>query len=232
MPRKSRFYVAGMPVHIVQRGNNRQPIFFDENDNRLYLAWLKEAAEKYNCSVHAYVLMTNHVHLLLTPTDSTGVSRMMQYIGRYYVPYINHTYGRSGTLWEGRYKSSLIDAEDYLFICSRYIELNPVRASMVDHPSQYCWSSYGANAEGKPNAILQPHDQYIALGATEDERCSAYRDLFQAHVDDVAVSDIRASWQTGTPLGNDRFREQIEAVLNCKVGYSRRGRPVKPNKGL
>ena len=148
------------------------------------------------------------------------------------MPYINHTYGRSGTLWEGRYKSSLIDAEDYLFICSRYIEFNPVRALMVDHPSEYVWSSYGTNVEGKPNSILKPHDQYLSLGTTDDERCSAYRDLFQAHVDDVAVSDIRASWQTGTPLGNDRFCEQIKAVLGRKVGYSHRGRPVKSLKGL
>jgi len=227
MPRKGRFYVAGLPVHVVQRGNNRQPIFFSESDNRLYLSWLKEASEKYGCSVHAYVLMTNHVHLLVTPEDSTGVSRMMQYIGRYYVPYINHTYSRSGTLWEGRYKSSLIDAEDYLLVCSRYIELNPVRASMVAHPSEYRWSSYGANADGKPDAILNPHALYLALGFTDNERCSAYRDLFRAKVNDEMVSAIRASWQTGTPLGNDRFREQIESVLNRKVGYSRRGRPTK-----
>jgi len=232
MPRKSRFYVAGLPIHVVQRGNNRQPIFFDDSDKRLYLSWMKEAAEKYGCSVHAYVLMTNHVHVLVTPGDSTGVSRMMQYIGRYYVGYINHTYGRSGTLWEGRYKSSLIDDENYLLVCSRYIELNPVRAAMVSDPSDYGWSSYGSNAEGKPDMILKPHAQYLALGCSDDERRSVYRDLFRSHIDNSVVSDIRASWQTGTPLGNDRFREQIESVIKCKVGYSRRGRPSKPKKGL
>jgi len=227
MPRKSRFYVAGMPVHVVQRGNNRQPIFFDESDYRAYLKWLKEAAEKYQCSIHAYVLMTNHVHLLVTPEDVTGVSRMMQYVGRYYVPYINHTYDRTGTLWEGRYKSSLIDAEDYLLVCSRYIELNPVRASMVKHPSEYGWSSYGANAQGKSDVLVKPHAQYLALGARGEGQPSAYRDLFRAHIDDEVISEIRASWQTGTPLGNGRFREQIESVLKRKVGYSRRGRPMK-----
>jgi len=226
MPRKNRFYVAGMPVHIVQRGHNKQPIFFDQHDNDLYLSWLKQAADKYKCSVHAYVLMSNHVHLMVTPTDSTGVSRMMQYVGRYYVPYINHTYGRSGTLWEGRYKSSVIDAENYLLICSRYIELNPVRAGMVAHPVDYPWSSYAANAEGGDDSILNPHDYYLALGATKSTRCSVYRDLFQTTIDERLVSDIRASWQTGTPLGNDRFREQIETVLKCKVGYAHRGRPV------
>jgi len=229
MPRKNRFYVAGMPVHIVQRGHNKQPIFFDQHDNYLYLSWLKQAADKYKCSVHAYVLMSNHVHLMVTPTDTTGVSRMMQYVGRYYVPYINHTYGRSGTLWEGRYKSSVIDAENYLLICSRYIELNPVRAGMVAHPVDYPWSSYAANAEGGDDSVLKPHEYYRALGATANIRCSVYRDLFQATIDERLVSDIRASWQTGTPLGNDRFREQIETVLKCNVGYAHRGRPVKPS---
>ncbi|MDX8403928.1 MAG: transposase [Mariprofundaceae bacterium] len=232
MPRKQRFYVAGLPVHVVQRGNNRQPIFFEERDYHAYLKWLKAAAEKYACSIQAYVLMTNHVHLLVTPEDATGVSRMMQYVGRHYVPYINRTYDRSGTLWEGRYKSSLIDADDYLLVCSRYIELNPVRASMVGHPSEYEWSSYRTNAEGKPDVMVKPHTLYRALGATDTERQLAYRELFRSHIDDGKISEIRASWQTGTPLGNDRFREQIEAVLERKVGYSQRGRPVNTKKGL
>ncbi|MDX8396554.1 MAG: transposase [Mariprofundaceae bacterium] len=225
MPRKSRFFVAGMPVHVVQRGNNRQPIFFDGGDYRLYLAWLKEAAEKYGCAVHAYVLMTNHVHLLVTAEDATGIGRMMQYIGRYYVQYVNHTYDRTGTLWEGRYKSSLIDADEYLLVCSRYIEMNPVRASMVKHPSEYEWSSYHANANGEVDVILKRHELYLSLGTTDDDRCEAYCDLFRGHIDDEVLSEIRASWQTGTPLGNDRFREKIEAVLEKKVGYSHRGRP-------
>jgi len=232
MPRKQRFFVAGMPVHVVQRGNNRQPIFFEERDYHAYLKWLKVAAEKDACSIQAYVLMTNHVHLLVTPEDVTGISRMMQHVGRYYVPYINRTYDRSGTLWEGRYKSSLIDAEDYLLACSRYIELNPVRASMVDHPSEYEWSSYLSNAEGKPDPMLTPHTLYRALGATDAERQSAYLELLHTHMDDEKISEIRASWQTGTPLGNDRFREQIETVLKRKVGYSQRGRPAHAKKGL
>lgn len=232
MPRKGRFYVAGLPVHVVQRGNNRAPIFFDERDYRAYMKWLKAAAEKYGCEVHAYVLMTNHVHLLVTPEDETGVSRMMQYIGRYYVPYINHTYGRTGTLWEGRYKSSLVDADGYFLTCSRYIELNPVRAAMVSHPREYVWSSYAVNAEGKVDTLVKPHPLYTSLGANEKARQQAYEALFEAHVDDVALSEIRASWQTGTPLGNDRFREEIESVLGKKIGQSRRGRPPKSLKGL
>lgn len=232
MPRKRRFYVAGMPVHVVQRGNNRDPVFFDESDYRAYLKWLKEAAEKYNCKIHAYVLMTNHVHLLVTPADETGVSRMMQYVGRYYVPYINHTYRRTGTLWEGRYKSSLIDSTGYLLTCMRYIELNPVRADMVAQPSEYVWSSYAANAEGKANPLVEPHELYISLAATDEERQSVYRELFAAHIAAAELTDIRASWQTGTPLGSDGFREKIEEVLGQKVGQSRRGRPIKGIKGL
>lgn len=233
MPRKPRFYVAGMPVHVVQRGNNRDPIFFNDSDYRAYGKWLKEAAEKYNCKIHAYVLMTNHVHLLVTPDDATGVGRMMQYVGRYYVPYINHTYGRTGTLWEGRYKSSLIDSVDYFLTCSRYIELNPVRALMVSSPDAYPWSSYAANASGKADPIVQPHAIYTALAATDQGRHQAYSGLFKAKIADAELSEIRASWQTGTPLGSDRFRAQVEEALSRKVGLSRRGRPLKiAKKGL
>ncbi|MDQ6988720.1 MAG: transposase [Mariprofundaceae bacterium] len=232
MPRKRRFYVAGMPVHVVQRGNNRDPIFFDDGDYRAYLSWLKEAALKYHCKIHAYVLMTNHVHLLVTPEDEMGVSLMMQYVGRYYVPYINHSYGRTGTLWEGRYKSSLIDADAYFLTCSRYIELNPVRALMVAHPREYVWSSYAANGEGKLDEVVTSHALYHALGATDEERKLAYAALFSVHIEAAELLDIRASWQTGTPLGNDRFRDKIEGVLGRKVGQSRRGRPSKSLKGL
>ncbi|MDQ7001329.1 MAG: transposase [Ghiorsea sp.] len=220
-----------MPVHVVQRGNNRAPIFFDERDYRAYSKWLKAAAEKYGCEVHAYVLMTNHVHLLVTPKDETGLSRMMQYIGRYYVPYINHTYGRTGTLWEGRYKSSLVDTNGYFLTCCRYIELNPVRASMVSHPREYIWSSYATNAEGKIDTVVKPHPLYTSLGANEKARQQAYEALFEVHVDDVELSEIRASLQTGTPLGNDRFREEIEGILGKKIGQTRRGRPPRLLKG-
>jgi len=232
MPRKPRFYISEVPVHVVQRGNNRDPIFFDEADYQAYLKWLKEAAEKYGCKIHAYVLMTNHVHLLLTPNDESGVSRLMQYIGRFYVQYVNHTYGRTGTLWEGRYKSSLVDSERYLLTCSRYIELNPVRASMVSHPGDYPWSSYAVNAEGAASSIIEAHELYKALGATVEARQHVYKGLFDLHIGDVELSDIRASWQTGTPLGSNRFHEKIEEILGRKVGQSRRGRPVSSRKGL
>ncbi len=227
MPRKPRFFVADIPTHVVQRGNNRQAIFFTDNDYRVYLGWVAEAAKRWNCAVHAYVLMTNHVHLLVTPQDREGVSRMMQYLGRRYVPYVNHEYGRTGTLWEGRFKSSLIQARSYLLACYRYIELNPVRDGMVEEPVDYTWSSYRGNAIGEEDPILSAHADYLALGRSDSDRRSAYRALFESHLDQSTITQLRESLQTGTPLGNDRFRAQIEQALGRAVGFSRRGRPKK-----
>lgn len=217
-------------MHIVQRGNNRQAVFFAEQDYLAYLKWLAEGARRYGCMVHAYVLMTNHVHLLLTPEKGDSPGRLMQYLGRHYVLYVNRQYGRSGTLWEGRYKASLVQAEDYLLACSRYIELNPVRAGMVKGPGQYHWSSYGANALGASDKLVTPHARYRALGRARADRQAAYRGLFEAHVDEKDLTTIRAAWQTGTPLGNDRFKEGVEAMLGRTVGHPRRGRPA--SKGL
>jgi len=227
MPRKPRFYVPGVPVHVVQRGNNRQAIFFDDADYQGYLGWLKEAAERYSCAIHAYVLMTNHVHILATPKDKASISRLMQYVGRRYVPYINQTYGRSGTLWEGRYKGSLVQAEVYLLTCMRYIELNPVRAKLVKTTARYRWSSYHANASGRKSDLISPHKLYLAMGTDDVSRRAAYRALFRGRIDEETIVAIRAAWQTGTPLGNDRFKAKIEKTLKMKVGYAKRGRPRK-----
>jgi putative transposase len=228
LPRKPRFYLPNIPVHIVQRGHSCDPVFFEDSDYAAYLQWVEEAADRYDCAIHAYVLMTNHIHFLVTPHDKLGVSRMMQYIGRRYVPYINHTYGTSGSLWEGRYKASLIHDEPYLLTCMRYIELNPVRATMVKNPSQYRWSSYRYNAQGKDNPRIKPHVLYQALGRTRKARCEAYKALFSAHIDAEDLKDIRSALQTGTPLGNDSFKEKIEKKLKTKVGQDRRGRPDGP----
>jgi len=149
MPRKPRFYLPGIPAHVIQRGNSRQAVFFSDEDYTAYLDWLKEGAEKHGCAIHAYVLMTNHVHLLMTPQTREAISKTIQFVGRHYVTYINHVYGRSGTLWEGRHKGCLISSEEYLFSCMRYIEMNPVRAGMVETPAEYPWSSYRWNATGR-----------------------------------------------------------------------------------
>mgnify|MGYP001577051248 CR=1 FL=1 len=227
MPRKPRFYLPGVAVQAVQRGHSRQPVFYEEADYRAYLNWLQEAAVRYDCAVHAYVLMTTHVHVLCTPGDSDGISRMMQYVGRYYVPYINNQYGTRGTLWEGRYKASLVQEDRYLLTCMRYIEQNPVRAGMVAHPRQYRWSSYRANGEVRDDPLVTPHGRYLALGRTAARRREAYRALFKAPVDETEIAYIRAAWQTGTPLGNASFKEKVGRKLQLDVGQDRRGRPSK-----
>ena len=227
MPRKPRFYMPGVPVHVVQRGNNRAAIFFDESDYTEYLGWLKESLARYGCRLHAYVLMTNHVHLLVSPDEKDSISKMMQYVGRRYVPYINQKYNRSGTLWEGRYKSNLIQEELYLLACMRYIELNPVRANMVRNASEYRWSSYHFNAIGQDDELVSEHKIYLSLGRDKKARVHAYRSLFQAHMPDDVTKEIRDAWHSGTPLVNDRFKEQIEKSLKTKLGYARRGRPKK-----
>ena len=231
MPRKRRFFLPGVPVHVVQRGNNRQAVFFDENDYRVYMDWLGAAAGEHGSALHAYVLMTNHVHLLMTPSDKEAISATLQALGRRFVPYINHCYRRTGTLWEGRFKASAVQAEDYLIACYRYIELNPVRAGMVQRPEDYPWSSYRANAQGARDPHITPHPLYLAYGTDAPERQVAYRKLFQSHLDPDVVRNLRACLQTGTPLGNDRFRARIEQSLGVRVGYSARGRPKKPPAG-
>ena len=225
MPRKPRFFLPNIPVHAIQRGNNRQAIFFDEADYKLYLGWLKTAAEKYSCQIHAYVLMTNHVHLLITPVHRDSLSRLLQYVGRYYVSYVNNTYGRTGTLWEGRYKASIVEEESYLLSCYRYIELNPVRAGMVERPEDYPWSSYGYNALNMDNSLLSPHKLYLQLGENDLVRKASYRDLFLTSFDAGVLDEVRACLQSGTPLGNDCFKSQIEQALKVKVGQAKRGRP-------
>lgn len=228
MARKRRFFLPGVPVHVVQRGNNRGAVFFDDNDYRLYLGWLGTAAEACGCAVHAYVLMTNHVHLLMTPSKGGAISATLQAVGRRFVPYVNHCYGRTGTLWEGRFKANSVQEEGYLLACYRYIELNPVRAGMVERPEDYRWSSYRANAMGAGEPLLSPHPLYLALSVRAPERQAAYRMLFEAHLDADLLRNLRACLQTGTPLGDDRFRAQIEQAVGARVGYSTRGRPKKP----
>lgn len=227
MPRKPRFYVPGAPVHAVQRGHNRCAVFFDDFDYLEYLRCLKQAADSCGCAVHAYALMGNHVHLLLTPERADSVGRLFQGVGRHYVRHVNETYQRHGGLWEGRYKCNVIESQAYLLSCMSYIEMNPVRAGMVDHPAQYRWSSFAANALGASNAVLSMRAEYAALGSLPEERQSVYRGLFDRIPDADELALLRCSLQTGTPLGNDKFKAEIEAALNLKVGLARRGRPQK-----
>ena len=224
MARLPRFVIPGHPQHVIVRGNNRAPIFGAEQDYRFYLEKLKQACDKHQCDVHAYVLMTNHVHLLMTPHSEQGISKAMQMLGRYYVQYFNHAYGRTGTLWEGRYKATLIDSERYLLTCYRYIELNPVRAEgMVDHPSEYPWSSYRYNALGQEDVLVVPHAEYISLGETLVERQQAYRELFKAHIAERTMAEIREATNRAWVLGSSHFKEQIEQQLNRRAMPLERG---------
>ena len=227
MPRKPRFFLPGVPVHLVQRGHSREPVFFEAQDYATYAHWVKESSRKYDVAVHAFVLMTNHVHLLVTPTKRESVSLFMQFIGRRYVPYLNHKYGKSGSIWEGRFKASLVQTETYFLKVMRYIELNPVRANMVELPGHYRWSSFCHNIGQRQISFITPHDVYESLGRDVGARCEAYAKLFDADIDAKDLKRIREAWQTGTPLGNDLFREKIERRLQCKVGHARRGRPTK-----
>ncbi len=227
MARLPRIDLAGVPQHLIQRGNNRQACFFADIDYRVYLEALTKAATKYGCAVHAYVLMTNHVHLLVTGDQLGALGRMMQSVGRRYVRYINSTYQRSGTLWEGRYKSSLIDTQRYLMTCYRYIELNPVRARMVPGPGEYRWSSYHANALGAVDDLITPHAVYKSLGSAAAVRQAAYRQLFDSAVDPDDVAAIRAHVNQGRVLGSSRFQSQVEAQLNRRVAARGPGRPKK-----
>ena len=234
MARQPRYVVKGQPQHVIQRGNNREVIFASEDDYRFYLDKLKEVCVKFQCNVHAYVLMTNHVHLLMTPHMEHGISKVMQSLGRYYVQHFNYMYNRTGTLWEGRYKATLIDSERYLLTCSRYIELNPVRAGMVEHPSRYPWSSYHCNAHGSDDSRVTHHSLYKQLGHTDDERQKAYRQLFQARISDLTLEEIREATNKAWVLGNERFKEKIDKLTSRQTAPKSRGGDRKSeefNKG-
>ena len=225
MARLPRFYLPGQPLHVIQRGNNRDPIFAADADYHFYLRCLQEAAKMHSLTVHAYVLMTNHVHLLVTPDSELSLSKTLQSIGRRYVQYFNFTYQRTGTLWEGRYKSTLIDSERYLLTCMRYIEMNPVRADMVAHPSDYPWSSYRANAQGGEDVLIARHELYQRLGRSDDERKSAYRQLFRAQVSKADVDAIRDATNKGWALGDSHFSAKVEALSARRATPLPRGRP-------
>ncbi len=228
MPRRPRVHLDGVPLHLVQRGHNRGACFFDEQDYLAYLGWLGEALEREQCLLHAYVLMTNHIHLLVTPRQAGAIPRFIMAVGRRYVQHINHTYGRTGTLWDSRYRSSLIQEDTYLLLCQRYIELNPIRAEMVNDPAAYRWSSYRANALGEPNALLSPHPLYLALGQDKARREEAYRALFRAALNEDPIGEFRMALNQNQPIGNARFYAEIEAMTGQRRALRQRGRPRKP----
>lgn len=202
MPRPPRLQLPGVPQHLIQRGNNRQRCFFLEADYLRYLAMLREAAGQHACAVHAYVLMPNHVHLLVTPSRSGSVSGMMQRLGSRYVRYINRAYERSGTLWEGRFKACPVNSGRYLLACYRYIELNPVRAGMIISPASYRWSSYPANALGRADPVIRRHPFYMRLGACPVSRAAAYQELAAEPLGEGVLAEIRTHTERQKPLAS------------------------------
>jgi putative transposase len=225
MARLPRFFVPGVPLHVIQRGNNRGILFSQITDYQVYLDWLKEAAQWHGCAIHAYVLMPNHVHLLVTPTHQDSLPKTFQSLGRRYVQYFNATYERTGTLWEGRYRATLIEPEAYLLTCCRYIELNPLRAEMVRHPRDYRWSSYHYHAEGKSDPLLTPHSLYQRLGGTAAARQQAYRALFRHHLSGETLDTIREATNKAWVLGSDKFKDRLAKKLERRVAPLPRGRP-------
>jgi len=225
MPRQPRFYYPGAVLHVIQRGNDRAPVFTRANEHRFYLDCLRDASRAHDVSIHAYVLMTNHVHLLASPGHAQGLPRMMQTLGRRYVGWFNFLHRRAGTLWEGRYKAALVDTEAYLFDCLRYIELNPVRARMVAAPADYRWSSHRANAWGDNDPVLTSHPLFLSLAARAEERRDIYRRMFGQPVPEGAIKAIRDATQLEWALGDIAFRERAEARTGRRADRLPMGRP-------
>ena len=225
MPRRGRILLPGTPLHIIQRGNNRTACFYAQEDYGFYLHHLGTLSFELGCDVHAYVLMTNHVHLLLTPSRRENASLLMKRLGQRYVQHINRKYGRSGTLWEGRFRSCIVAEELYLLRCYRYIEMNPVRAGMVTDPQAYKWSSYRFNAKGARSGFLVAHSCYLGLGCTAAERQGAYGMLLTSTPDSVDADEIRQATNANHALGSTRFQHEVEAALGRRATRGRPGRP-------
>ena len=224
MPRHARLRLAGCPWHVIQRGVNRSLCFADDTDRQRYLALFKEHAAFHECALHAYVLMTNHVHLLLSPKLEDGISRTMKAVGERYVRFFNRRHGRTGTLWDGRFRSSVVDSERYFLICQTYIELNPVRAGMVGHPAEYAWSSYLANTSGSPSGLLTPHELYLRLGLEQAARGQAYGALFRTPSSENQLKLIRDAVNGGFALADEPFAHRVQATTDLPVVRRKPGR--------
>ena len=228
MPRRPRSDLAGFPLHIIQRGNNRSACFFSDAERAEYLLWLGRYAARFCVAIHAWVLMGNHVHLLVTPPSPAHASRLMQALGRRYVRYVNEGHERSGTLWEGRFRACAVHSEDYLLICMRYIELNPVRSGIARSPDEYRWSSYRGNALGCTDPLLTEHPLYTGLGTSPAERLRAYRQLFTGHIGDGELDDIRGATISGHLLAREKSRREFETERGRLLGPAPIGRPKAP----
>jgi putative transposase len=229
MARLPRLVIPNQPHHVIQQGNDLQAIFRDTADYIAFINWLRDASRQFKVAIHAYVLMTNHLHILASPTDEPGLSKMMQWIGRHYVPYFNHKYERTGTLWQGRYKASVIDAERYFMTCCVYIELNPVRSHMVTLPGDYSWSSYQHHVGIKSDPVITDHSLYWALGNTPFDREVAYKELTERGVNEEDVAALTEATLKGWAIGSEKFKSALERQTQRRVRKAKRGRPAKPD---
>lgn len=227
MARLPRLVVPHQPHHVIQRGNDRQLIFRDADDYHAFLKWLREATKQFKVAIHAYVLMPNHLHLLATPSDKLGLGRMMQWIGRYYVPYFNHKYSRIGTLWQGRYRATVIDSERYFMTCSAYIELNPVRAGLGSSPSDHEWSSYAHHVGMRSDPLITDHALYWALGNTPFDREAAYKAMVEQGLTADEIATVTDATSKGWALGPEKFKLLLEKQGHRRVSPAKRGRPAK-----
>lgn len=231
MPRHARAILPEVAVHIIQRGNNRSACFHRESDYLVYLDHLRELSRRHGCEIHAYCLMTNHVHLLATPLAANACALLMKNLGQRYVQYVNRSRERTGTLWEGRFRSCIAQSNRYVLACYRYIELNPVRAGMVARAGDYRWSSHRVNAGGARETCLVPHPEYLALGLDQDARLVAYRALVDSGLDAAQVAEIRSATNSGGALGDAAFRSLAARALGQRLTPGRAGRPPKRKSG-
>ena len=237
MPRKRRLFIPDLPQHVVQRGVDRQPVFFSDSDCARYLNTFSEYAERRNISLHAYCLMTNHTHLLVSAKEKGALSACIQELGRKFVSTTNRIRSRTGGLWEGRFYAGYLEPEGYLLRCMRYIELNPVRAKMVANAGAYRWSSFSANATGRENVMITPHPVYQKLGDTQEARAYAYRKSFDEQLEGVDRSvieeEIRSATRQGVLIASKTYAADVARRLNREVTAKPRGRPKKkgPEKG-
>jgi putative transposase len=227
MPRQPRLILPGVPVHIVQRGNDRMRCFREDGDFVFYRAQLRTLSRKFSCAIHAYCLMPNHVHLLVTPDVAPGCAGLMKELSQRYASHFNRKYGRTGTLWEGRFRSCIVDSTSYVLACYRYIELNPVRAGIVAHPSLYPWSSYAGNMGMRADALVAPHAEFLSMARDDGPRHAVYRDLLNEGLSSSMLTAIRTATAGGYPLGSDEFKSALAPPPGRRLERRRSGRPAK-----
>lgn len=232
MARHPRLILPGVALHIIQRGNNRNACFGQDSDYLTYLAYLRHLSGKYQCELHAYCLMTNHVHLLVTPDTADACALLIRDLGRGYVRYFNRRHGRTGTLWEGRFRSCVVESAQYVLACYRYIESNPIRAGMVNQPNGYLWSSHAANSGMRADPLVKPHCEYLALAADNPSRHAAYRGLFEPPFEQNLLGSIRDATNGGYPLASDSFKSRMIAPPGCRTERGKPGPRVEAPEGV